>query len=78
MNMRKITITLSNESTRRFQVIGRGHIQPDGSKQDFSTGFYANNQAEFDIELNKLKNEYLLFKVVMGKNSKDQIIVQLT
>ncbi len=76
--MKKITIKLYNKEKCIFQVIGRNIEVTENSKQHMSTTFYASNQVEFDVELNKLKNEYQLFSVVMGKNSKNEVIVQLT
>jgi hypothetical protein len=79
--MKKITIKLLPGfpfSDGRFQVIGRNIEITDNSKTHFSTTFTATTKEQFDIELNKLKNEYKLFHVVQGKNKNNEVIVQLT
>jgi hypothetical protein len=75
--MTKITVRLLNRDQGRFQVIGRNVTDSSGHKHDMSTTFYACSNDEFKAQLDKLKSEYGLTKVVMGKNSKDEVLVQL-
>lgn len=75
MQTKKITIKMKKKGV--FQVIGRNIEVSENSTQSMSTIFYADTKEEFNMNLNKIMNEYQLFKVVTGQNIKNETIVML-
>lgn len=70
--------TIKLFSANKFSVIIRNFEVDENGRRDLSTSFYAENNAEFLAQVEKLKKDYNLPVMKSGKNQKGQFIVQLT
>ena len=68
-------LTIKPIGNNRFQVIGKNINVTENSRQSMSTTFYAENREELDGKIEKLKVEYQLNKVTIGKNNKGENIL---
>lgn len=68
-------LTIKPIGTNRFQVIGKNINVTGNSRQSMSTTFYAETREELNSKVEKLKVEYQLSKVTIGKNNKGENIL---
>lgn len=74
----QMQITIKNDGSNKFLVIGRNLEVTENSRTDMSTYFYADCPETLSQEINKLKTEYSLNTTKGGLNSKGEKIIQLT